>query len=156
MKVIFSRSNTFAGRMIRLVTRSKWNHVDMVFDNHLIGAVALHATPESINGGVQLTTWEHRLKASKIVEYIAYDLPLADEQAAFSYALEQVGKPYDWKGAAGLLAPNRNWEEDTKWFCSELAAAVALQGGVKAINRSASRIDPGMFELSPFLIPIIL
>lgn len=151
MKVIFSRSSTFAGRVIRLVTRSKWNHVDMQFGDVLIGAVALHATPESINGGVQITTLAERLVKSKVTDYVVYELPLEDEAAALAFAKEQVGKPYDWRGAVGLLDPNRNWQLDDQWFCSELAAAVALAGGVRAINRSASRIDPGMLELSPYL-----
>lgn len=154
MKLVFSRSNTAVGLAIRTATLSKWNHVDMVFDNNiLIGAVGFHAG-ETWRGGVQQTTLSARLSQSNIAEYKIYDLHIWDEGAAFAFAQQQLGKPYDWSGVFGFLAPNRNWQQDDSWFCSELVAATALAGKTTMLNRAASRIVPGVLELSPFLLPI--
>lgn len=125
----------------------------MVFDNDLlIGAVSFYAKG-SWRGGVQQTTLEARLAQPNISAYKIYSLQVWDESAAFAFAKQQLGKPYDWGGVFGFMAPNRNWQQDDKWFCSELVAATALAGKTNLLNRNSSRIVPGVLELCPFLIP---
>ncbi len=41
---------------------------------------------------------------------------------AYEWARTQLGKPYDFSAIAGI-AVDRNWRDETKWFCSELIVA---------------------------------
>lgn len=41
---------------------------------------------------------------------------------AYEWARTQIGKPYDFSAVAGI-AVDRNWRDETKWFCSELIVA---------------------------------
>lgn len=46
----------------------------------------------------------------------------SDMLAAWSWASTQVGKPYDFSAVSGI-ALDRNWHDESKWFCSELVVA---------------------------------
>ncbi len=41
---------------------------------------------------------------------------------AYEWARTQIGNPYDFSAVAGI-AVDRNWRNETKWFCSELVVA---------------------------------
>ncbi|WP_296574126.1 hypothetical protein [Zoogloea sp.] len=61
------------------------------------------------------------------IEFI--DVPMPDEDAALSAARSQVGKGYDWRALLGIVLRARRLAEKDRWFCSELVAWVAEQGG---------------------------
>ena len=62
------------------------------------------------------------------VKEVVYDLP--NPQKAIEFLEAQVGKGYDLGGALGVgINPNREWDNDNKWFCYELAAASLVAGG---------------------------
>lgn len=68
------------------------------------------------------------LKGQTIVVQTAYQV--ASREAGLAWARTQVGTPYDWPGAAGLgLTPGRDWGQDDKWFCYELAAGCLRAAG---------------------------
>ncbi len=46
---------------------------------------------------------------------------------------------YDWRGALGLVAPDRDWQDPAKWFCFELAAG-ALEYAGRTIFASVGHI----------------
>lgn len=145
MKVIFSASTTIPGFLIRLGTKSNWCHVDMLFaDGTLIGSRG--------QTGVEKTTLEKRLARPDISHYRVDEIILPDEDSARTFAEVQVGKPYDYTAIFAFLMPWRsNWQEDSKWFCSELVAAAIHQGGIEIARMDASRVTPAFLDDSPLL-----
>lgn len=53
--------------------------------------------------------------------------------AVKKWLIDQIGKPYDYFGLIGFLW-RREYQNDNKWFCSELAAEALKQGGVASFN----------------------
>ena len=51
-------------------------------------------------------------------------IPHPDPQGVWAVAWSQLGKAYDWKYIYGWLL-RRNWQDPTKWSCSELIAWAA-------------------------------
>lgn len=95
-------------------------HVGCVLGNQVVdatfaqGGVRLHA----------LDQWQaHRI----VVAQVPVDMP--NPATADDWLLEQVGRPYDWTALLGFLAW-RDWADDHAWYCSELAAAWLIVGGV--------------------------
>ncbi len=152
MYIVFSSAPTITSLAIRTATVSSWSHVDMLWDDGtLIGSVShaqgVHAA------GVQKLTLEERLQHSKINCYRIDRLDLRNEYAARDFAEQQVGKPYDWGGAFAIPFWNgRNWQNDSKWFCSELIAACAVAGKTPLIRMNTYRVTPEMVQRSPLLV----
>lgn len=112
MKVIFCRSHLPGSYLIRLVTLSKWSHCALVIKDN----VCLEATYPQ----VRLTTLEEIKRTHSSWEIRELDI----EPDMLDWGVQQVGKPYDISGLLGFFQPNRKWQKDDKWFCSELLAAM--------------------------------
>lgn len=62
------------------------------------------------------------------VAFRKFEVPEAERGLAF--ARRQVGKGYDYKGAAGV--PFRaDWQDDERWYCHELLEAALKQAGAR-------------------------
>ena len=81
---------------------------------------------EAVSGGVKYHEWEP-LKAG----YDLFYVPCTKEQLlnAMLFLKAQEGKGYDYMGLFGFLWRSNKWQNDSKWFCSELAAAAMERGG---------------------------
>ena len=135
----FSTTRHITSRVISGFTWSWASHVDFVLpDGKLLGALANH-------GGVKI---HDQLETSRIERFIV-DAP----DTVLEFAKTQVGKPYDWAGIFGLTF-RRNWEEDDKWFCSELVAWSFKQAGYPLLSENSFRITPRDLLISPLLKPI--
>lgn len=71
-------------------------------------------------------------------EIVTYDIP--DANACYTYAMQQLGKPYDKTAVIGMTL-NRDWQQDTDWFCSELLLACLVKGG-KVLTKSYHNMTP--------------
>jgi uncharacterized protein YycO len=124
VRVLLATSNAPGALLIRAVTWSSWSHAALLIDdNHVVEA-----------------TWP-RVRVTPIADVIAkhtdhviIDLPCKDPDAAIRAALSQVGKPYDWTALAGILV-HRDWQQDDMWYCAELVAWCAAQGGTAWFRR---------------------
>jgi uncharacterized protein YycO len=133
IQLLFTRRRHIGSWLIRFVTWSEYSHVDILLDgNYLIGAIA----PE----GVVVHKADYRLKtASKAV---IMELPVSSKIEALEYARSQIGKSYDWLGVLGI-GLHRNWQENDKWSCAELAAMALDAGGQKPFDsKFHHRITP--------------
>jgi len=82
----------------------------------------------SMTHGVRRVLGKTALDGAVIVDVVDYSVPNA--AAGIAWARSQVGKEYDWRGVFGIaLAPDRNWQDETDWFCFELAAAALAHAG---------------------------
>lgn len=99
----------------------------MVIDgDHAIHATMLH--------GVVRQPIAEALRGYGVVSRREYGVP--DAEAGLVWAREQVGKLYDFSGAFGLsLKPDRDWQEDNRWFCHELCAATIQAAGRKLFTK---------------------
>lgn len=138
----FSTTKHISSKAIRFFTWSWASHVDFVLPNgKLFGALATQD-----GGGVRLHDAENYTR----IERFQVDAP----ESIIDIAMTQEGKPYDWAGIFGLVLRERNWEDDDKWFCSELVAWSFKQGGFPLLNETTSRITPRDLLISPLLKPI--
>ena len=130
MRVIFCRSNTIGGFLLRLFTMSKWNHVALEYNGRVIDA----------NTGVGVTEcgiveFNGRYSKTETVKITS-----VNDNLSWKFAMNQVGKPYDWK-AIFAFPFRKNWESENKYFCSELVASALIHGG-KSIRIKSNRVTP--------------
>ena len=124
----FSSTPTLISKAIQLFTWSWASHVDFVLPSgSLFGAMN--------DGGVKVHS---PVKYSR-VEIYKVNAP----SSVLDFAFSQNGKPYDWTGIFGLIARNRDWEDKSKWFCSELVAFA-----FKAALRILLLVKPGQTHIT--------
>ncbi len=143
IQVLSSTTDHVFSKAIRFITWSEFSHVEFVTpDNKLLGADA--------SRGVSITKLDGRLSASSSVMLSSFECE--DTSTLWDFANGQVGKDYDWSALWGMLI-RRNWENDNKWFCSELIAAAAKEAGNKLLADKGRhhRITPRDLLLSPLL-----
>jgi len=132
MKLIFARKHALGSYIIRLFTFSSWSHVAVVFSDNKVFDVTLAK-------GVRFSNLEDFLGEYTDVDIYSVDIP--DEAAARAFAEEQVGKKYDLSAIFGLIF-QREWQEDDRWFCSEVTESVLASGGKKRFKDKLYRITP--------------
>lgn len=97
-------------------------HVEALMpDGTLLGA--------HIKGGVQARDHDYDKDQFTREEYVTIRATPAETDSFHSFLRQQVGKPYDKLGIAGL-ALGHNWRDPNGWFCSELIAAALCHCGV--------------------------
>lgn len=144
-RIRFISNSDWVSSTIRRVTRSLWSHTEIILDDgSYLGA--------HYDGGVQIRPSNY---CSPLREK-RYSIRLPAEQVAqiISFAHSQVGKKYDISDIFGILF-NRNWDNPSRWICSELVAASAYAGGLYLLNvdpKMVNKITPEMLHLSPYLI----
>lgn len=133
VKLLFSSSDTLIGKTIRATTDSEWNHVDVLIDDKwLIGA-----TTE----GVVYCTLAQRVSESASHEVVELDI----DRGFIEAVTAEFGKPYDYLGAVcSIFSLPHNWQDDRRWFCSELIAAMAKKHGVVLADSKSWHVTPGM------------
>lgn len=131
VSVIFTRTNTVLSFLLQMFLWSPWSHCAIIDGNEIIEAAAKH--------GVR-----RRLLAELIAESSKYeilDFVCDDPSKIHEAASNQIGKPYDWFGAIGL-GIHRNWQDQNKWFCSELVAWAFHSAGYSLFRVEPWRITP--------------
>jgi uncharacterized protein YycO len=129
MKLIFATDSEPLSKVIRTVTSCRWHHVGVIFDDYVI---------EARFSGV-LKTPLADVKARG--DYAVVDHAIANEDKALAFALEQVGKGYDIAGLIGFPFRAR-WQDPTRWYCSELVAAIAEAGGTPLVRTDLAGVSP--------------
>lgn len=129
MNLIFATDSEKLSGIIRAVTSCQWHHVGAIFGDYVY---------EARFSGVLKTHVEDFKKRGR---YCIVDCPLKDESAALDFANEQLGKKYD---IAGLISfPLRaRWQDPTRWYCSELVAAIAEAGRTQIVRSDLSGVSP--------------
>lgn len=113
---------------IRFFSRCRYNHVDIVDGNGLLGSRPI--------GGVAV-----RQPHTDEVAHLYLDVWVPDEGAAMAFTRAQIGKPYDFLSVLGAWW-QRNWHDPDRWMCSELVAAALEQGGAFTMPAPNNRVAP--------------
>lgn len=137
VEVIFVRSETLIGKIIRLFTGSYWNHCcirdgDMVIECQMIKGVVL--TPyKDIQGE----------KASRLVD--------VDPESVIQAARSQLGKGYDYWQVIGL-GILQAWDDDERWSCADHVRWSFLVGAeLELTSNSIWGLTPGAVFDSPYM-----
>lgn len=129
--IFFADSNQVGSVLIRTLTWSDFSHVGFIYGDAVIdsqlsrGGVTAYGVDDLINHYPRIQV---------------YDFPHVSN-GAISHALDQLGKDYDWTALCGM-GFQRNWQQDDKWFCSELVAASCAAAGTPIIHKPAWRVTP--------------
>lgn len=146
--LIFSNSNLPLSPIIRWVTWSDFSHVALLLDEETIIESTLS------HGGVKIDSLSNFKKRAKNWLMVELDIDIShlDWKELIKIANKEVGKPYDLLGIAGLSI-HRNWQEDDKWWCSEIIPYILLIWGIKLFNSQfIHRITPQHLLLLPSTI----
>lgn len=139
IKLQFSAQNKIGSMLIRWRDWSDYSHVDTLLpDGSLLGARG---------DGIKIRD------PYKISNKLILCIEVTEQQEKDYYAVlfEQLGKPYDYAGISGFII-NRDWQEDDKWFCSELIMYCLMKANIKILNiEHLNRITPNHMILSTLL-----
>jgi uncharacterized protein YycO len=139
IKLQFSAQNKIGSMLIRWRDWSDYSHVDTVLpDGSLLGARG-----DSVKIRAPYKT------SKKLI--LCIEVTKQQEKDYYAALFDQLLKPYDYAGIFGFVA-NRDWQEDDKWFCSELVMYCLMKAGIKILNvEHLSRITSQHMILSTFL-----
>lgn len=133
MRIIYThKPNSLISFFIRLFIFSRWSHCAIELSNGTI-------LDTTMRTGVRVTSKEDFLK--EYPDQTIIEVFLFYESIAETFALTQVGKPYDWTALVSLVL-QRDWQEPDSWFCSELVEATLSNGGAKRFRDEVNRITP--------------
>lgn len=126
--------------VIRLLTWSNYSHVGIVAGPALIES-------RRRDGGVIENALYTRMADTAKTLFREY---ATDGGPIIAAARAQIGKPYDLRAVLGLPF-HRDWQEDNKWFCSELVAWAANRAETPLVIKKVGRITPQDLLQVPFL-----
>lgn len=114
-KVIFGRSNTAIGLMIRVFTNSKFNHVGLLSDDesYVIEADLGHGVIKT-----DINSFLERYPEAEIGVMPSYNT----SEKTMELAHEDIGAKYDIIGVLGLALRLCTAQKIGKFFCSEHVA----------------------------------
>lgn len=104
--LVFTTSDAWVDRLIRVVSWSPWSHVGLLTDHQTF----LESAPSL---GVKESPWIVRVR--QFTRVVAVPLPTTfNARVVTQRCRSQIGKPYDYWGVLGAShAPD-------KWYCSNL------------------------------------
>lgn len=137
------RGRSPVSAVIRAVTGSVYSHVGLVY---LIEE--RRYCLEAVGKGVSLGLMSEVAKRyAGGIDYFAIDAPDAVRHAATLFALEQLGKPFDFVGLVRFflllsLRIRSRARADQRWFCAELVAAAYRRQGIELARTPACYSAP--------------
>lgn len=108
------------------------NHVDLMIGKDRM----ISALPSCVRAG------DTSLVPAKRSELLTLDCTDEQRNEALSFAIDQVGKPYDYAGVL-LFSFAPRWNDKRRWFCSELTAAALHRAGIITVPDKMWRVSPG-------------
>lgn len=138
MIIHFATTKGLSTFLIRVVTRSKWSHVALQIKNEVYEV--------TFERGVSRTTLFEFRKRYPVSDVVAVNI--FNTYSIRKWLNSQIGKDYDYGGLIGFLDAHRDWEEPSKWFCSELIAEALVREGIIHPKVRSSRVTPNdLYEL---------
>lgn len=140
VQILFTRRRMIGSLLIRGVTWSAFSHVEIVVDDHVIGA--------NLFTGVSLTPLKERLEKSSYAALV--NVPCQDAQAVKQMAMSRIGAGYDYLGLLGILVHSDRLESKARFFCSEFVAWAFEKAGAPLIRPEITgRVTPQHLWMIP-------
>lgn len=143
--LVFCNSRMPLSPIIRMVTNGRWSHVALLSDaNAVLEATGSH--------GVGKTPLESLVARSTEYCIVEVNVPRGTFNKLKKAGESQLGKKYDWWGILGLSL-NRDWQENSNWWCSEYVAWMFEQAGSPLVRADAvHRVTPEDLWKLPFKV----
>jgi len=121
MQIAFrKRAKSFFSSVIRIWTRGKYSHVELVFSD---GMYFSSQEGEGVRFKAIPIDPEHW-------DYLPLAILPAKEAEIRAECEDWVGAKYDWRGIAFSFLPIPiGWQHFDRWFCSEICAAMLQRAG---------------------------
>jgi uncharacterized protein YycO len=139
MRLLFVSRDTLSSAFLRAAMWCEFSHVVLV---NRFGTVI-----EATGSGVHLSYANVVLQSSR--RHLFADVP-CDDRRAWEFAEKQLGKPYDYTALLGIMF-RRDWQDDRRWFCSELVASALMAGGTYPLHKATGRVTVQDLLESPVL-----
>lgn len=120
MKFVYVNSGDIFAKIITTFERGEWSHVAIVDEDENYVIESLFET------GVRRRRLDSLLRDRPHHMIIEVPTDPYFVTNGFTWLHDQVGKAYDWTGVGGI-GFHRNWQDDDKWYCSELATTYGIR-----------------------------
>lgn len=112
MRLAFYRGpGDWITRVIRIVTRGPYSHVELVFSDGLrFGASGRRPAGVRLNSEPYGDGWD----------FIPLPIEASEERIARMFATLLAGSPFKWRGLFRFIAPFLGDGPNSHWYCSEL------------------------------------
>lgn len=118
----YKATGTLFDKLIRLVTRSRYSHVEAVFDYRSNGNGSCWSS-SARDGGIR-----HKAMWLDPEKWDLVDIGTSGEGAALLWFSLHEGQGYDWLGVMRYVLPFVP-QSERKWFCNEAVdAALGIAG----------------------------
>lgn len=131
----------FGDKLIRLWTRSRYSHCEVVF-----AGSGLRADQQD---GVVWRLW------TRSSHWDTVEVPVLPDPylRALAQAQAELGCAYDWQGIWLSQVLGLRREDPKRWFCSELCAALLQTAEVLDTGRRACTYSPGALRDTLLVLP---
>lgn len=139
MIVAFYKGPGFVSRLIKLWTRSKYSHCEILFEDgrHFSADTKMPMNTRFSTEPLTIKNWD----------FIVLPVGIDDENKIKAFCVDEVGCRYDWTGIFLSQFIHLGYQSKSKWFCSEVCAAALQQIGLLP-GWKPNRISPGkLFKL---------
>lgn len=140
LKLAFYKApGNWVNRLVRLVTRSRYSHVEMVFADQADGACYCFSA-DSRHAKATRFQWMPLPKD----HWDVVSIPCTDAQfgVMWAFARDEKNTPYDWLGVLRFVLPCFKQHPEA-WFCSEVCATALQRADVMAQDLDPWRVSPG-------------
>lgn len=126
----FSRNHLIGSYVIRKLTHSEFSHCAILTDSNKATSKST-IIDATFKHGVAERPYSDFILQNSNFEFISIEIPCL--KTFLEEARKEIGKRYDLSALAGFIE-NRNWQEDDKWFCSELIAYILNKLGILSLD----------------------
>jgi len=138
--VVFTRRRALGSAALRALLWSRWSHCGIVVPGGTVIEAGVHGVVERALDDM----------IAQCDQYELVTIPCPAPAAVIAAARAQLGKPYDWIGLAGFGLRRSAWQNDARWFCSELVAHAFAVAGYPLLRSEPWRVSPPMLYLPIF------
>jgi hypothetical protein len=117
IKLLLTSSNNIGSLAIRTFSWSQWSHISTLISD----TEAIEALPFK---GVIKSSVESIIKDSN--KHLFIYINIRNKDIFYNSLISQIGKQYDYSALLGF-GLHRDWQDQDKWFCSELPAWSTIQ-----------------------------
>lgn len=140
MKVVFTRSDSLIGKLIRFFSWSDWSHVAISDEVHVWEATGV--TGKVMKTPALIWMAEHEIDNIDIL-----DIELPNEQSVYDFLDSKVGSDYDFFDLVFIILRLDRSGTGGVYSCGELAAEAINQAAPLIEHTHYNRLEPRHIRL---------
>jgi len=142
IQIQLSFNNTFAGRIVRKLTNSRFFHVDVILPNEFH---PFNSNIKYLIGSLPFNGVSIHFKNYCLEETYSLEVSKKQYEIFFNELEKQLGSRYDYLGVLTYLPAKyfmREWDKENSWFCSELIAYCLMKANIHVSQENSNRVTP--------------